>query len=93
VAVTGHAFLDAIRPVVPRAPRTKKGRLRTAIEISSRRLDDERACNAARQWLLSDTVDFPEVCTLADLNPDAVREHAQRLADAGWPPVTGVKPC
>ena len=41
----------------------------------------------ARAWLLGNSADFREVCSLADFDPDAVRESAQRKDEAGWPSV------
>lgn len=39
----------------------------------------------ARGWLLNDSRDFRRVCEFASLDPDAVRESAERLASKGWP--------
>lgn len=38
----------------------------------------------ARDWLLRDNRDFRHVCHMAGLDPDAVRERAQKLARNGW---------
>lgn len=38
----------------------------------------------ARRWLLHGGRDFTDVCHAAGLDPDAVRQEAQRRADAGW---------
>ncbi len=40
---------------------------------------------AAKAWLLGNSRDFREVCHLALLDPDAVRERAELLAAKGWP--------
>lgn len=39
----------------------------------------------ARAWLLGNSKDFRHVCSLADLDPDAVRDSALRKDAAGWP--------
>lgn len=39
----------------------------------------------ARKWLLHDNKDFPFVCHMAQLDPSAVRDEAQRLSRNGWP--------
>lgn len=39
----------------------------------------------ARAWLTCNSRDFREVCALALLDADAVREKALALASAGWP--------
>jgi hypothetical protein len=44
-----------------------------------------RSTRQARDWLTGGGRDFRAVCLLADLDPDAVRERARRLAEAGWP--------
>lgn len=41
----------------------------------------------ARAWLTCNSRDFREVCALALLDPDAVREKALALASAGWPDI------
>lgn len=38
----------------------------------------------ARDWLVGNSRDFREVCSLAGVDPDAVREQAQKLQDLGW---------
>jgi hypothetical protein len=45
----------------------------------------QRNRNIARAWLLGNSKDFREVCHLAQLDPEAVRDNAQRLARQGWP--------
>ncbi|ABA04884.1 hypothetical protein Nwi_1623 [Nitrobacter winogradskyi Nb-255] len=40
--------------------------------------DAQRDQHAAIQWLLTDTIDFPIVCTLAGVDPEAVRERFMR---------------
>ena len=48
--------------------------------------DDSRLHrDQARAWLLGNSKDFRHVCSLADLDPDAVRESAMRKDAAGWP--------
>lgn len=39
----------------------------------------------ARRWLLGNSKDFQEVCHLAGLEPDAVRDRAQAMSRRGWP--------
>ena len=41
--------------------------------------------SVARAWLLSNSRDFREVCSLAQLDPEAVYDHAAKLARQGWP--------
>lgn len=41
--------------------------------------------NEARTWLTKPSADFSEVCRLAGLEPDAVRERAMMLIDASGP--------
>lgn len=42
--------------------------------------------NEARRYLTTPSRDFDEVCTLAGLDPEAVRDHAIRLIAAAPPP-------
>jgi hypothetical protein len=39
----------------------------------------------AREWLLSDSEDFRDVCDYADLDADNILEQAKRLAALNWP--------
>lgn len=39
----------------------------------------QREQRAAMKWLLTDTIDFPTVCTLAGLEPEAVRDRFMRM--------------
>lgn len=41
----------------------------------------------ARAWLLGNSTDFRNVCTMAGFDPDAVRESAQRKDAEDWPAV------
>jgi hypothetical protein len=71
LAVTHRAFLDATQSV----KRLRPGQER-------RRAIAER--NQARAWLAGAGADFVEVCTLADLDPGAVRALACAVANNGW---------
>jgi hypothetical protein len=39
----------------------------------------------AREWLLSGSRDFRDVCRFAELDPDYISDKAKALAAAGWP--------
>lgn len=41
--------------------------------------DAQRDQRAAIEWLTTDTMDFRTVCTLAGVDPDAVRERFMRI--------------
>lgn len=43
-----------------------------------------RIRNQAREWLIADEDDFAEVCSLARLDPAAVRDRANVLAERRW---------
>lgn len=47
--------------------------------------DAIRERSYARDWLLSGSRDFLDVCRFAELDPDYIREKAKALAAAGWP--------
>jgi hypothetical protein len=71
-AVIAQAISDATAP----------GR-RYSKTSDERLADSER--RRARRWLLGGCEDFREVCALALLEPDAVRDRARLLEQSGWP--------
>jgi hypothetical protein len=88
-AVVGQAMEDATgsvdrprstKPLTPQQRREFETRRRVAVLERSR----------ARDWLLHGGKDFQLVCHLAQLDPDAVRDKAQKMASKGWSPV-GIK--
>lgn len=83
-AVIVQAIEDATSRDRPEKP-DEKGidrKLRNAREAGRAVALHER--NSARIWLLRNSADFREVCHLALLDPDAVREQAQALSRDGW---------
>lgn len=48
---------------------------------NARRIDRQRA----RDWLLSNSKDFLDVCEYAGVVPDAIRRRANELHESGWP--------
>lgn len=66
-AVIWQALVDATRT---RSPSAMKSDRKGTVELDRAR---------AVQWLLEDMEDFYEVCSLADMEPEAVRTHARRI--------------
>jgi hypothetical protein len=54
--------------------------------------DRRRERDQARAWLLGGGKDFQFVCHAAGLDPDDIRENAERLAERGWQPASTVNP-
>jgi hypothetical protein len=86
-SVIAQAFTDACMIIRPRRvegelltdPTTKQKMVAaTASNVSDR--DD------AREWLLTNSEDFRDVCAMALLDSDAVMESAQAMCRKGWPP-------
>ena len=69
-AVIAQSIADATGIVRGKKPSAYK---------SAVRIRDE-----ARNWLLNGSKDFKEVCHFALLDPNAVRESAERMRDGGW---------
>src|SRR6266498_789106 len=53
-------------------------------QLTGHRKESKRASSEARIWLLGDSKDFRFVCHMALLEPDAVREYAEKLAKMNW---------
>lgn len=81
-AVIAQAISDATATVRPKHGKASispdKAKAKQVISDAMRERDH------AREWLLGDSRDFREVCNLAGLDPEAVRERAQRLKRFGW---------
>lgn len=56
-------------------------------DATSRSLNPEvqRERPRARAWLLRGGDDFNDICHMAMLDPDAVRDSADKLCSRGWP--------
>jgi hypothetical protein len=86
-AVIAQAVLDATSVIRPRVEgrRVSPASRENAVMYAAKRL---RAADLVRQrarlWLLGNSRDFNEVCALAMLDADAVREHAETMAIGGW---------
>lgn len=55
-----------------------------AVSTSNER-EVKRERENARRWLTSNSKDFRLVCTMADYEPERIREYALTLAAQGWP--------
>lgn len=93
-AVVCQAFLDAVMtlpeiPTIESLLPAASGMYRTALSRRNKhvRLRREAAVaqTEAREWLLSDSEDFRDVCDYADLDADNIFEQAKRLAALNWP--------
>lgn len=51
---------------------------------AARQHEAERMRREARQWLTEGSMDFIDVCCLAGIDPDALREAMLRLEAEGW---------
>jgi hypothetical protein len=77
-----HAEIAFWRAVIACAIADATGSIRSKKPGEVERLKRER--DHTRAWLLTDSRDFRLVCSLALLEPDAVREKAQALERRGW---------
>ena len=81
--VITQAFSDAAMNIRP-------GRENTADPIDRESMTAQMKINYweredAREWLLHNSPDFQEVCNLALLDPDAVRDRARAESRKNWP--------
>jgi len=93
-AVVCQAFLDAvmtlpeiptIESLLPAANGMRRVAMSRRNEHVKARRESAVAQVEAREWLLSDSEDFRDVCDYADLDADNILEQAKRLAALNWP--------
>ncbi len=71
------------RAVVTRAFRDALNRFAVDNQVADKEAREARILREeARTWLLSDSIDFQRVCQWALLEPEAVRDSAQRAIEA-----------
>ncbi len=79
--VAGEVTL--FRAVVARAVRDALNRRAVNNQVADKEAREARILREeARTWLLSDSMDFQRICQLALLEPEAVRDSAQRAIEA-----------
>lgn len=84
-AVIAQAMDDAAMPIRPRKEVTRDGKPRSRAEIENAMSENKRERDRARKWLIANSSDFRDVCAMALLDGDAVRDRALLLQAQGWP--------
>ena len=75
---TARSISEADLQNIPDSKKRHARRLAAGLKLHER--------SQARAWLLNNSKEFREVCSLALLDPDAVRDRAQKMSRDNWPP-------
>lgn len=73
-AVITQALDDALGTLAPLPGKYAPHHLKTR----------NREIRAARDWLLGNSKDYRLICSLADIDPSALRAKVLRIRDNGW---------
>lgn len=84
-AVITQAIADATMQIRPPKEFNRKGIRKSNRELQKVMAANKRERDEARDWLIKDSKGFRDICEMALLEPDAVRERALSLASRGWP--------